>query len=111
MTANDLDPERFRLRRLVEQLAERDEVEVHDEPVALADLSSVIEASPKAVLFRKAGPEQLELVAGVMGSRNRLAVALAWQKTTACANSSAAWPARSGTSRCRHRTRPCTRSS
>ncbi|HXT93500.1 MAG TPA: UbiD family decarboxylase, partial [Trebonia sp.] len=76
MTANDLDPERFRLRRLVEQLAERDEVEVHDEPVALADLSSVIEASPKAVLFRKAGPEQLELVAGVMGSRNRLAVAL-----------------------------------
>jgi len=72
----DLDLERFRLRRLVEQLAELDEVEVHDEPVALADLSTVIEASDKAVLFRKAGPERLELVAGVMGSRRRLAVAL-----------------------------------
>jgi UbiD family decarboxylase len=76
MTANDLDFERFRLRRLVERLAEQDEVEVHDEPVALADLSSVIEASPKAVLFRKAGPEQLELVAGVMGSRRRMAIAM-----------------------------------
>jgi 2,5-furandicarboxylate decarboxylase 1 len=76
MTANELDLDRFRLRRLVEQLTEADEVEVHEEPVALADLSSIIEASDKAVLFRKAGPEQLELVAGVMGSRRRLAIAL-----------------------------------
>jgi UbiD family decarboxylase len=76
MNTNDLDFERFRLRRLVEQLTQLGEVEVHDEPVALADLSSIIEASGKAVLFRKAGPEQLELVAGVMGSRRRLAIAL-----------------------------------
>jgi UbiD family decarboxylase len=76
MNARDVDLDRFRLRRLVEQLTELGEVEVHDEPVAMADLSSIIEASPKAVLFRKAGPEQLELVAGVMGSRRRLAVAL-----------------------------------
>jgi len=76
MKASDLDLERFRLRRLVGQLTQLGEVEVHDEPVALADLSSIIEASDKAVLFRKAGPEQLELVAGVMGSRRRLAIAL-----------------------------------
>src|SRR5580693_1262815 len=76
MSTHDLDLERFRLRRLVEQLTELGEVEAHDEPVALADLSSIIEASDQAVLFRKAGPEQLELVAGVMGSRRRLAIAL-----------------------------------
>ena len=76
MTASDPDFERFRLRRLVEELTRLGEVEVHEEPVALADLSSIIEASSKAVLFRKAGPEELELVAGVMGSRRRLAIAL-----------------------------------
>ena len=76
MNARDVDLDRFRLRRLVDQLTELGEVEVHDEPVALADLSSIIEASPKAVLFRKAGPGELELVAGTMGSRRRLAVAL-----------------------------------
>jgi 2,5-furandicarboxylate decarboxylase 1 len=76
MNTADVDFERFRLRTLVEELTGLGEVEVHDEPVALADLSSVIEASDKAVLFRNAGPEKLELVAGVMGSRRRLAVAL-----------------------------------
>ena len=76
MTTSDLDRDRFRLRRLVERLTELGEVEVHDEPVALADLSAVIEASDKAVLFRQAGPGQLEVVAGVMGSRRRVAIAL-----------------------------------
>lgn len=76
MSTADVDFERFRLRTLVEELNGLGEVEVHDEPVALADLSSVIEAADKAVLFRSAGPEKLELVAGVMGSRQRLAVAL-----------------------------------
>jgi 2,5-furandicarboxylate decarboxylase 1 len=76
MNTNDVDLDRFRLRRLVEHLTQLGEVEVHDEPVALADLSSIIEASDKAVLFRKAGPEEVELVAGVMGSRRRLAIAL-----------------------------------
>ena len=70
------DTESFRLRRLVEQLIRLGEVEVHEEPVALADLAHVIEASDKAVLFRRVGPEQLELVAGVMGGRRRLAAAL-----------------------------------
>src|SRR6185437_5108321 len=76
MSTADVDFERFRLRTLVEELTRAGEVEVHDEPVALADLSSVIEASDKAVLFRNAGPEKVELAAGVMGSRRRLAIAL-----------------------------------
>ena len=37
-------------------------VEVHDEPVALADLSGIIEATDKATLFRIAGPQGLEMV-------------------------------------------------
>src|SRR3984957_10749861 len=76
MSTGDVDLDRFRLRRLVQQLTELGEVELHEEPVALADVSAIIEASDKAVLFRKAGPEQVELVAGVMGSRRRLAIAL-----------------------------------
>lgn len=71
-----VDMEKFRLRRFVEKLETMGEVEVHEEPVALADLSQVIEASPKAVLFKQAGPEKVELVANVNGSRKRMAAAL-----------------------------------
>ena len=69
------DLEKFRLRRLVTQLIEMGEVEIHDEPVALADLSRLIEATPKASLFRNAGPQRLEIVGAVAGSRRRLAAA------------------------------------
>jgi len=70
------DPDRFRLRTLVDRLIGMDEVEVHDEQVALSDLSGLIEASRKAVLFRNAGPERTELVAAVPASRRRLAAAI-----------------------------------
>jgi 2,5-furandicarboxylate decarboxylase 1 len=76
MIANEPDFERFRLRGLIDRLVALDAVEIHEEPVALADLSGIIEASEKAVLFRRAGPQQTELVAGVMGSRARLAAAM-----------------------------------
>jgi UbiD family decarboxylase len=66
---------KFRLRSFVERLIELGEVDIHDEPVALADLSRIIEATPKAVLFRRAGPEQAEVIAAVCGSRRRLAAA------------------------------------
>lgn len=75
MTSGKADTDRFRLRRFVERLAGMDELEVHDEPVALADMSAILEASPKAVLFRNAGPEGLEIVGGVSGTRKRLAEA------------------------------------
>lgn len=70
-----IDTDKFRLRRFVERLIALGEVDVHEELVALADLSRIIEATPRAVLFRKAGPEQAELVAGVSSSRRRLAAA------------------------------------
>lgn len=72
-----MDMNKFRLRSLVNRLIELGEVEIHDEPVALSEVSRIIEASPKAVLFRKAGPEQSEMVAAVFGSRARLAAAFA----------------------------------
>src|SRR5688500_4053322 len=71
-----VDFEKFRLRRFVDQLIEAGEVEVISKPVDLADVSAIVEATPKAVLFKKAGPEQVELVVGVMGSRRRMAMAL-----------------------------------
>lgn len=70
-----LDLDRFRLRSFVEQLIHLGEVEVHDEPVPLAELSGIIEATPKAVLFLRAGPEEVELVSSVAGGRSRLAAA------------------------------------
>jgi 2,5-furandicarboxylate decarboxylase 1 len=70
-----IDTEKFRLRRFVERLIELGEVEVHDEPVPLTGLSPIIEATPKAVLFRRAGPEHAEIVAKTAGSRPRLAAA------------------------------------
>ena len=70
------DPDKFRLRRFVDQLEHIGELDIHEEPVTLADLSSHIEATDKAILFRAAGPEGHELVANVSGSRARLAAAL-----------------------------------
>ena len=51
------------------------EVEIHDKPVPLTGLSPIIERTDKAVLFKKAGPEQVELVAKTAGNRKRLAAA------------------------------------
>lgn len=70
------DMEKFRLRRFVEKLIDMGEVEEHLEPVELAEVSPIVEASTRAVLFHKAGPEHLQLVANVMGSRRRIAEAL-----------------------------------
>ena len=69
------DPEKFRLRRLVERLIDMGEVEIHADPVPLSSLSNLIEANAKAHLFLKAGPECHEVVAAVAGSRRRLAAA------------------------------------
>jgi UbiD family decarboxylase len=70
-----IDFDRFRLRRFVEQLIDLGEVEVHPEPVRLVDLSSVIEATAKATLFKDTGPQHYEMVAAVCGSRARVAAA------------------------------------
>jgi UbiD family decarboxylase len=75
----DIDFDRFRLRRFVDELIDLGEVEVHDEPVRMVDLSSTIEATDKATLFRRAGPQEYELVAAVSGSRKRVAAAFGVQ--------------------------------
>jgi hypothetical protein len=59
------DFDKFRLRRFVERLVDMDEVEIHDEPVALAEMSGFIEATSKALLFRRIVPERHEVVVAV----------------------------------------------
>jgi UbiD family decarboxylase len=76
MSSARVDFEKWRLRTFVQKLIEIGDVEIHDEPVSLLDLSSVIEATPKATLFKRVGPEGFEMVAAVGGSRQRLALAL-----------------------------------
>jgi UbiD family decarboxylase len=70
-----VDFEKFRLRTFAKKLTEIGEVEVHDEPVALAEMSAIIEKTPKAVHFKKAGAEQFEVITGISGNRNRVAAA------------------------------------
>jgi 2,5-furandicarboxylate decarboxylase 1 len=70
-----VDFDKYRLRGFVGRLIELGEVEVHERPVPLTGLSSIIEDTHKAVLFKKAGPEQVELVAKTAGSRRRIAAA------------------------------------
>src|SRR5262245_40587284 len=72
----EMDFEKFRLRRFVDKLNDIGELEVHEEPVAMIDLSTIIEATTKATLFKKAGPEEYEMVAAVAGNRRRIAAAL-----------------------------------
>ena len=70
-----MDYDTFRLRTFVNHLVELGEVEVHTEPVRLVDLSQIIEATDKATLFTRAGPQEYEMVAAVSGSRRRVAAA------------------------------------
>ena len=106
----EVDLEKFRLRNFVRKLAEIGEVEVHDEPVALADLSAVIEATPKAAHFKRVGAEQYEMVAAVSGSRKRLAAALGVGEREIAHEFMRRMAIRSRSSRCHRSTRPCIRS-
>lgn len=72
---SDIDFNKFRLRDLVDRMIDIGEVEVHDKPVPLAHLSGFIEGTPKASLFRQAGPEKLEVIGNATGSRRRMAAA------------------------------------
>ncbi|HEY2533830.1 MAG TPA: UbiD family decarboxylase [Xanthobacteraceae bacterium] len=73
--ATAIDFDKYRLRSFVTRLIELGEVEIHDRPAPLTGLSTVIEGTDKAVLFKKAGPEQVELVAKTAGNRKRIAAA------------------------------------
>ncbi|MBT5049167.1 MAG: UbiD family decarboxylase [Rhodospirillaceae bacterium] len=69
------DTERFRLRSFVELLIAHDQVEIHDDPVPLTTLARHLDGNEKAVLFRKAGPEQVEIVGNILGNRARIGYA------------------------------------
>lgn len=71
----EIDLDKFRFRNFVNRLNEIGELEIHEEPVALGDLSHVIESNTKAKLFKNAGPERFEIAAATGGSRKRLAAA------------------------------------
>lgn len=75
MPVPEFDFDRFRLRSFVGHLLALGEVQVHPDPVALADLSRLIDSTPKASLFKAVGPERHEVVAAVIGSRARLSAA------------------------------------
>ncbi len=75
MPAHEFDFEKFRLRSFVRTLLEIDEAEVRDEAVPLTQLSSIIEGTPKAVLFQQVGPEKVEMIAKAAASRKRLIAA------------------------------------
>jgi UbiD family decarboxylase len=75
MLSRNVDLDKFRLRNFIEKLIVIGEMEVHEEAVSLADLSTVIESSAKAKYFKRVGAEQYEMVAAVSGSRKRLAAA------------------------------------
>ena len=70
------DIERFRLRRFIERLVQLGECEVHDKPIDLIDVASVLDGNARATWFKAVGPERAELIGNVMGSRKRLALAL-----------------------------------
>src|SRR6476646_8551741 len=71
----NIDLEKHRLRRFVDRLIDMGDVAIHDEPVALTSLGAAIENTEKALLFKKAGPEQTEIVAKTAGSRKRVIAA------------------------------------
>src|SRR5713101_7468757 len=75
MSSRNVDLDKFRLRRFVERLIDMGEVEIHDEPVPLTGLGAIIERTEKALLFKRAGPEQAEIVAKTAGNRKRLVAA------------------------------------
>ncbi|CAN0289816.1 unnamed protein product, partial [Phaeothamnion confervicola] len=71
--AKPLDTDQFRLRRFIERLANTDELQIRADAVALADIAAALDGNPRAVHFKKAGPDNQELAGAVCASRSRLA--------------------------------------
>lgn len=68
-----IDLDRYSLRRFLGEMEAIGELETIEHPVDLADMARYLDGSPKAVYFKKAGPEQAEVVGNVTGSRARIA--------------------------------------
>ncbi len=79
-SAGDQDVERFRLGAFVDLIDRQGELERYREPIDLIDIAAQLDGNPKAVLFEAAGPEKARMVGNVMGSRDRLALAMGVDK-------------------------------
>lgn len=73
----NLDLDRFRLRRFLDELGrdQPDELEIRTEKTPLSRLAEAIDGNPRAVLLRDVGPEGAEVAANIPASRKRLAQA------------------------------------
>ena len=71
----EFDYEKYRLRQFVNEIIRLGEVEIKEDPVSLTDLSAIIEGTEKAVLFKDAGPDHLEMIAKACASRARILAA------------------------------------
>jgi UbiD family decarboxylase len=70
-----LDFERFRLRTFLDALHANGQLDVRDGPIDLVEVAAALDGNPRAVLFRKVGPEGWDLAGNVAASRERLALA------------------------------------
>ncbi len=77
---NSVDLDRFRLRHFIENLQGSDQLDIREDKVDLADMAAIMQGNPKAVWFKKAGPEGVEVVGNVVGGRERVARALGVDK-------------------------------
>ncbi len=75
-TKHSIDLDQFRLRNFIESLLSTDQLDVREDKVDLADMAAIMQGNPRAVWFKKAGPEGVEVVGNVVGGRERLARAL-----------------------------------
>ena len=73
--STQFDFNKFRLRTFMDHLSTIGELEVHEEPLAMTDITAIIEDSPKAIHFKCAGPQKYEMFAGFIGNKRRLAAA------------------------------------
>ena len=83
MATTSVDTEQFRLRAFVESLIDQGEVEIHDELVPLTKMAGHLDGNEKAVLFRKAGSEGVEVVGNLLGNRARIGPAFGMDRADA----------------------------
>ena len=64
----ELDLNRFRLRKFIDSQIGTGGIDVIEDPRPLIDLARHMDGNKRAVLFRKAGPDAVELVGNVIGN-------------------------------------------
>lgn len=70
----EVDTDKFRLRHFVEKLVQQGECDVHDDPIDLIDVASVLDGNRNAVWFGVMTPAQIR--AKQASSHQRVGVAM-----------------------------------